>query len=43
MAVSQQQRILVTGAAGMLGSHIVDLLLARGDAVVGVDNFLTGA
>jgi dTDP-glucose 4,6-dehydratase len=43
MAVSQQQRILVTGAAGMLGSHIVDVLLARGDAVVGVDNFLTGA
>ncbi len=43
MAVSQQQRILVTGAAGMLGSHIVDVLLARGDAVIGVDNFLTGA
>ena len=43
MAVSEQQRILVTGAAGMLGSHIVDVLLARGDAVVGVDNFLTGA
>ncbi len=38
-----QKRILVTGAAGMLGSHIVDMLLARGDAVIGVDNFLTGS
>jgi len=38
-----QKRVLVTGAAGMLGSHIVEMLLARGDAVVGVDNFLTGS
>lgn len=30
---------LVTGAAGFIGSHVVDALLARGDRVVGVDNF----
>ena len=31
--------ILVTGAAGFIGSHVVEALLARGDWVVGVDNF----
>jgi dTDP-glucose 4,6-dehydratase len=35
-------RVVVTGAAGFLGSHICDRLLADGHAVVGVDNFLTG-
>lgn len=36
-------RVLVTGAAGFLGSHICDFLLARGHQVVGVDNFITGS
>ncbi len=35
-------RILVAGAAGFIGSHLVDRLLADGHSVVGVDNFITG-
>ena len=33
------ERVLVTGAAGFIGSHLVDTLAARGDRVLGVDNF----
>ncbi|NYF80890.1 UDP-glucuronic acid decarboxylase family protein [Granulicella arctica] len=37
-----QQTILLTGAAGFLGSHLTDLLLAEGHTVIGVDNLSTG-
>lgn len=35
-------QVVVTGAAGMIGSHVVERLVARGDDVVGVDNLVTG-
>jgi dTDP-glucose 4,6-dehydratase len=34
---------VVTGAAGFLGSHLTDLLLAHGHRVIGIDNFVTGS
>ncbi|XP_027330548.1 UDP-glucuronic acid decarboxylase 2-like [Abrus precatorius] len=36
------KRILVTGGAGFVGSHLVDRLMERGDSVIVVDNFFTG-
>jgi dTDP-glucose 4,6-dehydratase len=35
-------RILISGAAGFLASHLTDLLLAQGHEIVGVDNFISG-
>ena len=35
-------RVVVTGAAGFIGSHLSETLLARGHSVVGIDNLLTG-
>ena len=36
-------RVVVTGGAGFLGSHLCERLLARGDEVLCLDNFLTGS
>jgi len=35
-------RVVITGAAGFLGSHLTDVFLAEGHDVVGVDNLITG-
>jgi dTDP-glucose 4,6-dehydratase len=47
MAIVQRfgegQRVLVTGGAGFVPSHLVDALISRGCAVVAVDNFVTGS
>jgi UDP-glucuronate decarboxylase len=40
---SPRKRILVTGGAGFIGSHLVDSLLQRGNEVICVDNLFTGA
>jgi UDP-glucose 4-epimerase len=40
--MTKQSRVLVTGAAGFIGSHTCDLLLTAGHVVCGVDNFRTG-
>ncbi len=40
---SSKPTSVVTGGAGFLGSHLVDLLLARGHRVIAIDNFVTGS
>ena len=40
---SHRKRILVTGGAGFLGSHLIDRLIERGDDVLCVDNLFTGS
>lgn len=40
---TMQKRILITGAAGFLGSHLCDKFLAKGYQVIGMDNLLTGS
>jgi UDP-glucuronate decarboxylase len=42
MSAALQPRVLVTGGAGFLGSHLCDLLVANGADVLCVDNFYTG-
>ena len=41
--VSGINRVLVTGGAGFVGSHLIDFLMARGDHVMCLDNFFTGS
>ena len=36
-------RVLITGGAGFLGSHLCEKFLAAGDEVICMDNFLTGS
>ena len=38
-----RRRVLVTGGAGFIGSHLIDRLIARGDEVLCVDNLFTGS
>ncbi len=42
MSTREQKRILLTGVAGFIGSHLLDRLLAAGHRVVGVDNLSMG-
>ena len=37
------ERVLITGAAGFLGSHLADKFLSEGFEVIGMDNFITGS
>ncbi len=43
MSRYRRRRVLVTGGAGFLGSHLCDRLIERGDEVLCVDNFYTGS
>ena len=43
LSASSQPTSVVTGGAGFLGSHLVDLLLARGHNVIAIDNLVTGS
>ena len=36
------KKILITGGLGQIGSHIAEMLLARGDHVIVIDNLATG-
>ena len=42
-AATAKPTSVITGAAGFLGSHLTDLLLAKGHRVVGIDNLVTGS
>ncbi len=40
--MSEKKRVLITGAAGFLGSHLCDRFIAEGYHVIGMDNLITG-
>jgi len=40
--IMESKRVLITGAAGFLGSHLCDLFIGKGYEVVGMDNLITG-
>ena len=40
--MEQKKKILITGAAGFLGSHLCDYFVANGFHVIGMDNLITG-
>jgi len=42
MTKFMKKRVVITGAAGFIGSHLADHLVEAGHDVVGVDNFETG-
>jgi len=42
-ATSKQERAVVSGGAGFIGSHLCEALLARGLRVLALDNFITGS
>jgi len=42
MTETRKKRILITGAAGFLGSHLCDRFIREGYKVVGMDNLITG-
>ncbi|MCB0809339.1 MAG: GDP-mannose 4,6-dehydratase, partial [Flavobacteriales bacterium] len=41
-ASAEKERVLITGAAGFLGSHLCDRFIAEGYHVIGMDNLITG-
>jgi len=41
--MAEKKRVLITGAAGFLGSHLCDKFLEKGLNVIGMDNLLTGS